>query len=275
MITISVVNNKGGVGKTTTAINLASGLKAIYKQKVLLIDLDPQGNAASGLGFDPYDQKMFKYSIADVLASPKLKISDAAVKGKYGDIIVNNMYSYNKLANMEKNQSILAQKIKNEKLNYDFIILDTPPSIEYFTCNAILASDVLLIVTEMSKYSMQGVQVLLSILDGWKNGSNKEVSRHFSNIPKPVLFTMVNEKARLTKAISEGIDETSPTGLVLDLKIPRSVKVQENIYEGVPSVMKANNPAGMAYKTLCDIFYIAGKSGVIIGKNYKLDIKKR
>ena len=114
MITISVVNNKGGVGKTTTAINLASGLKAIYKQKVLLIDLDPQGNAASGLGFDPYDQKMFKYSIADVLASPKLKISDAAVKGKYGDIIVNNMYSYNKLANMEKNQSILAQKIKNE-----------------------------------------------------------------------------------------------------------------------------------------------------------------
>ena len=152
MITISVVNNKGGVGKTTTAINLASGLKAIYKQKVLLIDLDPQGNAASGLGFDPYDQKMFKYSIADVLASPKLKISDAAVKGKYGDIIVNNMYSYNKLANMEKNQSILAQKIKNEKLNYDFIILDTPPSIEYFTCNAILASDVLLIVTEMSKY---------------------------------------------------------------------------------------------------------------------------
>jgi chromosome partitioning protein len=275
MLVISIINNKGGVGKTTTAINLAAGLKMLYKKKVLLIDLDPQGNAASGLGLDPYDTNTFEYSIADVLASPRMKISDAVVSGKYCDIIVNNMYSYNKLASMQNDQSILNAKIRGEKLNYDFIILDTPPSIEYFTCNGILASDILLITTELSKYSMQGVQVLLSILEGWKNGTNKAVSKHFAEIPKPVLFTMVQERTRITKAISEGIDENSPTGLVLNTRIPRSIKVAENAYEGVPSCMKANNPAGKAYKELCEAFYFAEKSGVLYGKNYSLNVKKR
>lgn len=275
MIIVSIINNKGGVGKTTTAINLAAGLKMHYKKRVLLIDLDPQGNAASGLGLDPYDTKTFQYSIADVLANPRMKVSDAIVKGKFCDIIVNNMYSYNKLGSIQNDQSILDTKIKAEKLSYDFIILDTPPSIEYFTSSGILASNILLITTELSKYSMEGVKVLLSILEGWKNGANKAVSKHFSEIPKPVLFTMVQERARLTKAISEGIDENSPTGLVLNTRIPRSVKVAENAYEGVPSCMKANNPAGKAYKELCETFYFAEKSGVIYGKNYSLNIKKR
>jgi chromosome partitioning protein len=275
MLIVSIINNKGGVGKTTTAINLAAGLKLIYKKKVLLIDLDPQGNAASGLGLDPYDTNTFKYSIADVLANPRMKISDAIVRSKYCDIIVNNMYSYNKLALIQKDESILNNKIRAEKLNYDFIIFDTPPSIEYFTSSGILASNMLLITTELSKYSMEGIKVLLSILEGWKNGADRIVSKHFSEIPKPVLFTMVQERARLTKAITEVIDEDSPTGLVLNTRIPRSIKVAENTYEGVPSCMKANNPAGMAYKELCETFYFAEKTNVIYGKNYSLNIKKR
>lgn len=273
MIVVSIINNKGGVGKTTTAINLAAGLKMLHKKKVLLIDLDPQGNAATGLGLDPYNQTTFPFSIADVLENSRLKLSNAITKSKYCDIVVNNMYSYNKLKKMGNDVTLLSQKIKAEKLPYDFIIIDTPPSIEYFTSNAILAANTLLIVTEFSKYSMQGVQVLLSILDSWKNGPNKAVASHFANISKPVLFTMVQAGARLTKAMSENIEETSPTGFILDTRIPRTVKVAENAYEGIPSVLKANNPAGIAYKDLCETFYFASKSGFLHGKNYSAKIK--
>lgn len=274
MLILSVINNKGGVGKTTTAVNLAAGLKVHYKKKVLLIDLDPQGNAGTGIGLDPYDNKTFKYSIGDVLSSKTLKLSDAIVSSKYADIIVNNMYSYNKVSS-KNDLNLLYQMIKAEKLKYDFIILDTPPSIEYYTCSAILASDILLITTEFGKYAMNGVQVLLSILESWKNTTNRAVSTHFANIPKPVLFTMVQQGTRLTKALTETIDEQSPTGLVLNTRIPRSVKVQENTYEGVPSVLKANNPAGKAYKELCETIYFAEKSRVIYGKNYSLKIPSR
>lgn len=273
MITVSIINNKGGVGKTTTAINLSAGLKMLYGKRVLLIDLDPQGNAATGLGLDPYNTKTFPYSIADVLANSKMKLSDAIVKGKYCDMIVNNMYSYNKLNQTNGDVTLLQKKINSERLPYDFVIIDTPPSIEYFTSNAILASNTLLIVTEFSKYSMQGVQVLLSILDSWKNGPNRAVSNYFAQVSKPVLLTMVQSGTRLTKAMTESLEETSPTGFLLNTRIPRSIKVAENAYEGMPSVLKANNPAGIAYKELCETFYFAGKSGILYGKNYSVSIK--
>jgi chromosome partitioning protein len=274
MLIISIINNKGGCGKTTTAINLATGLNKIYNKRVLLIDNDPQGNCASGLGLDPYDTQLFPYSIGDVFQNTNMKLSDAIVKGKFCDLIVNNMYSYEKTRDIQDKVETLKNKIKSEKLKYDFIILDTPPSIDFFTSNAILASNALLIVTELSKYSMQGVQVLLSILESWKTGKNKLVSEHFLNIPKPVLFTMVQSGARITKDVLGVIDEQSPTGLVLSMKIPKTIKVVENAYEGIPSVMKANNPAGKAYKELCETFYFAEKTGVIYGKNYSLSIKK-
>lgn len=275
MLQIAIINNKGGVGKTTTAINLAAGLKEKYKKKVLLIDLDPQGNAATGLGLDPYDQSIFPVSIADVLFDPKTPLSSAIYKAKYCDIVVNNMYSYNKMVDRKlTNNQLLKDKIAESKLKYDFIIFDTPPSLEFFTCNAIMSSDTLLIVTEYSKYSMQGVQVLLSVLDSWKkSGKNGEVAEHFSNIPKPVLFTMVQAGVRIAKAVTESIDENSPTGLILAPRIPKSVKVVENAYEGVPSVLKANNPAGNAYKELCEVFYFANKTGRIHGKNVNFDMR--
>ena len=273
MLVISIINNKGGVGKTTTAINLASGLKVLYKKKVLLIDTDPQGNAAMGLGLDPYDKKTFPHTIADVLTG-KSSIKQAAYKGAYCDIIVNNMYSYNEISSL-KDYSILDKIIDKEKPKYDIIVIDTPPSIEFFTSNAIVAAGVLLIVTEFSAYSMKGVAVLLSILESWKTGATAAIRKKFADIPKPVLFTMVESRTRITKAISETIEEKSPTGLLLNTRIPRTVKVLENGYEGVPSIFKANNPAGKAYKELCETFYFAEKTGVVTGKNYYLPVIKR
>jgi chromosome partitioning protein len=202
-------------------------------------------------------------------------LKDAIYKGDFCDMVVNNMYSYNRMMNKSlTNYSLLSKKIAESKVKYDFIIFDTPPSLEFFTCNGIISSDVLLIVTEYSKYSMQGVQVLLSVLDSWRSSAtNKAVSEHFSNIPKPVLFTMVQSGVRIAKAVTESIDENSPTGLILSPRIPKSVKVVENAYEGVPSVLKANNPAGNAYKELCEIFYFAQKTGVIHGKNVNFNMR--
>ena len=239
MLVVSVINNKGGVGKTTTAINLASGLQVLYKKKVLLVDLDPQGNAAMGLGLDPYNVSTFPYTVADVLCN-KVSIQDAVYNGKYCDILVNNMYSYDKVSSLRDN-GILDKILDRDKPKYDFVIIDTPPSIDFFTTNAIVAAGVLLIATEFSSYSMQGVRVLLNLLENWQANTTASVKKKFAEVVKPVLFTMVQSGARITKAVSESIDENSPTGFVLNMRVPRTVKVIENGYEGVPSVFKANN----------------------------------
>lgn len=273
MLVISIINNKGGVGKTTTAQNLAAGLHILYKKRVLLIDLDPQGNAAMGIGLDPYDTKVFPYTVADLLLN-KVSIQDAVYKTKYCDIIVNNMFSYDKASSL-KDSNVLDKILDRDKPKYDFVILDTPPSIEYFTTNAIVAAGVLLIVTEFSSYSMQGIRVLLQLLENWQATNSAAVRKRFAEVPKPVLFTMVQSGTRITKAVSQEIDENSPTGFVLNTKIPRTVKVMENAYEGIPSVFKANNPAGKAYKELCEAFYFAEKTGVLTGKNYYSSVKKR
>jgi chromosome partitioning protein len=273
MLVVSVINNKGGVGKTTTAQNLAAGLHILYKRRVLLLDLDPQGNAAMGLGLDPYDKKTFPYTMADLLLN-KVSIQDAVHKTKYCDIIVNNMYSYDK-ASALKDSNILDKIIDRDKPKYDVVIIDTPPSIDIFTTNAIVAAGVLLIVTEFSSYSMQGVRVLLNLLENWQANTTAAVRKRFADVPKPVLFTMVQTGTRITKAVSQEIDENSPTGFVLNTKIPRTVKVMENAYEGIPSVFKANNPAGKAYKELCEAFYFAEKTGVLTGKNYHSKVNRR
>jgi|JI7StandDraft_1071085.scaffolds.fasta_scaffold219285_2 chromosome partitioning protein len=273
MLVVSVINNKGGVGKTTTAINLASGLQVLYKKKALVIDIDPQGNAAMGLGLDPYNVDTFPYTVADVLCN-RVSIQDAVYKGKYCDILVNNMYSYDKVSSLKDN-GLLDKILDRDKPKYDFVIIDTPPSIDFFTTNAIVAAGVLLIVTEFSSYSMQGVRVLLNLLENWQATNSAAVRKKFADVPKPVLFTMVQSGARITKAVSGTIDDNSPTGFVLNMRVPRTIKVIENGYEGVPSVFKANNPAGKAYKELCEAFYFAEKTGVLTGKNYYSKVKKR
>jgi chromosome partitioning protein len=273
MLVVSIINNKGGVGKTTTAINVAAGLQVLFKKKALLIDIDPQGNAAMGLGLDPYDKKTFPYTVADLLLN-KVSIQDAAYKTKYCDIIVNNMFSYDKASSL-KDSNVLDKILDRDKPKYDIVIIDTPPSIDFFTTNAIVAAGVLLIVTEFSTYSMQGVRVLLNLLENWQATNSPAIRKRFAEVPKPVLFTMVQTGTRITKAVSQEIDENSPTGFVLNMKVPRTVKVIENGYEGVPSVFKANNPAGKAYKELCEAFYFAEKTGVLTGKNYHSKVNRR
>lgn len=260
-----IANNKGGVGKTTTAINLAAGLK-LLGNKVLVIDLDPQGNVAYGVGVEPYEDV---YTMGDVFAGT-CTLADSILQTKYFDFVANNLYSYKKVS-----PRILSSKLdtilkSNPKVlsYYDFIVLDTPPSIELMTLNAAYAADIFLLVTEYSKFSMVGLKILMEVLNDMGGADMKSKLRA---IPKPILFTMYDSRVRLSKMVEQNI-EKSDTGLVLAEKIARTVKIQESHYEGVPAVLRANNPAGKGYRELAQTWHDARIKGIIQGKTQKMTI---
>jgi chromosome partitioning protein len=260
-----VANNKGGVGKTTTAVNLACALQALAN-KVLLVDLDPQGNCAYGLGIEPYEDV---YTIGDVFAGT-CGLGDAIIRTKYVDIIPNNLYTYKKVSpnTAHSRLSEIFSNNPNIMEYYDHIIIDTPPSIETMTLNAALASDVFLLVTEYSKFSMIGIKILMEVLDDF---GGVDVKNKLRTMPKPILFTMYDSRIRLNKLVEKNISESN-TGVILAEKITRTVKVQESFFEGVPAVMRANNPAGKGYKELAIQWDIAKKTGILHGKTQTIRI---
>lgn len=263
---ICVANNKGGVGKTTTAINLATGLK-LLGNKVLVIDLDPQGNVAYGVGIEPYEDV---YTMGDVFAG-NCNFVDAILQTRYFDVIPNNLYSYKKVSPRILNNKLdnLLKANPNILSHYDFILFDTPPSIEVMTLNAAYASDIFLLVTEYSKFSMVGLKILMEVLD---EIGGTEMKNKLRSIPRPILFTMYDSRIRLSKLVEQNI-EKSDTGLIMAEKIARTVKIQESHYEGVPAVYRANNPAGKGYRELAQKFHNARVNGVLEGKTQNIRIR--
>ena len=261
-----VANNKGGVGKTTTSINLSAGLTALGN-KVLLIDLDAQGNCAYGLNIEPYEETC---TIADVFIN-KCSLSDAIIRTKYLDLIPNNLYSYTKIKPGIPNNTLYNILMDNPKVltYYDHIVIDTPPSIDSMTFNAAFVSDIFLLVTEHSKFSMIGIDILLEVLG--KMATTPEMKKKFATMPKPILFTMVDSRSRLGKIMQAKVEKTT-TGLILEEKIARSVKVQESLVEGVPVIHKANNPAQLGYKALAKTIHNAKITGRINGKSQFIDL---
>lgn len=236
----SIINFKGGVGKTTTAINLASCLTAQGK-KVLVIDMDAQGNVGMGLGIEVYQEGL--QTIGDVLSTGSVPIDRCIIKTRYFDLIPNNLYTYLK-TNRRGSFDILSDALQGVKQKYDFILIDTPPSIEFYTCNAIMASDMMLIVTEYSKFSIQGVKILMSVFDGMQG----KVASKLQHSPRAILFTMYQNTTTF-RALSTAIEKQTHLGLFLDTKIPRSVEVNKASYEGVPVASKKNKVA-QAYREL-------------------------
>jgi chromosome partitioning protein len=264
-----VANNKGGVGKTVTALNLAAGLTQL-KNKVLLIDLDPQGNCASGINIDPYEEEYAKFTIGDVFAK-NCSLAEAIVRTKYFDLVPNNLYTYMKVKPGIPNNSLANIILANPKISsyYDHIIIDTPPAIDSITFNAALASDIFLLVTEQSKFSMVGLDILMTVLENMKGAS--EVSKKIQSMPKPILFTMVTEKSRVGRLIQAKIEQ-STTGVILNEKITRSIKVQESLIDGIPAVLRANNPVQEGYKALALTFHNAKLTGKISGKTQSIRV---
>jgi chromosome partitioning protein len=260
-----VANNKGGVGKTTTSINLAAGLK-LLGNKVLLIDLDPQGNCAYGLGIEPYDEY---WTFRDIVKN-RCKFEDAIINLKYCDLLPTNLYSYKDLKPGIHHSTLSKLLDENPKIleYYDHIIIDTPPSIDGLTLNGAFASDIFLLVTDYSKFSMVGLKILMEVLD--EIGGN-EVKNKLKSMPRPILFTLYDSRIRLSKMVEKNIEESN-TGLILDEKISRTVKIQESLFEGIPAVVRANNPAAVGYKQLAETWDKARKTGKLVGKTQYLPV---
>ena len=240
---ISVVNQKGGVGKTTTSLNVATCL-AVTKKKTLLIDFDPQSNLSSGLGYRNQEK-----SVYNLLIEKDKNIKDYIIKTKVDnlDIIPSNIdlsAFETDIFTQKDREFFLKNKLDNISDKYDYIIIDCPPSLGFLTINALSASDKVLIPMQCEFFSLEGISYLLETLDRIKTNFNSKLSILV------VLFTMYDKRNKITTQIEN--DVRSCLGdFVFNTIIPRNVKLTESTSFGVPAIIYDQNCSGsIAYINL-------------------------
>lgn len=228
--TISIVNQKGGVGKTTTAVNLAT-IFAVMNKNVLLIDIDSQGNSSSGLGISQEERKITSYNIFIRLN----KIKDAIRKTDIPNLSVvtsnTNLASIElELALIDNNQNILREVLLEIDNQFDYIIIDCPPSLNILTLNALVACQDVIIPMLCDFYSLEGLSHLLKTIKIVEKRLNPRIKIG------GILFTMYDKRNRLTEQVEN--DVRSCLGkLVFKTTIPRNVKVSEAPSHGKAAVI--------------------------------------
>lgn len=216
---ISMVNQKGGVGKTTSSINLAAYLAARGK-KTLLIDLDAQANSTSGLG---YEKKIVKNSIYSSLIGEN-NIKDCIKKTDRKNLFIcpSNIdlaAAELDLANEEKREYVLKNIIKDINKEYDYIIIDCPPSLGLLTINALVASNYIIVPIQTEYYALEGVSQLIETYERIKNSFNKNLEI------LGVLLTMYDSRTQLSKQVAEEVKNHFNN--CFETIIPRNVRLGE------------------------------------------------
>ena len=221
---IAVANQKGGVGKTTTCVNLTCALKK-RGRRVLLVDCDPQGNSTSGMGVDKtatpncYDMLMNGAAAADCIRSTK-----------YGDVLPANMNLSGcsvELVSSEQREYIMKTALAAVQDDYDFILIDCPPSLELLTINALVAADSVLIPVQCEYYALEGLSDLMVTLRAVKRRLNPTISIF------GVLLTMYDGRTNFSAQVAEEVRRHFP-GKVFASAIPRNVRLSEAPSHGMP-----------------------------------------
>lgn len=226
---IAIINQKGGVGKTTTAVNLAACL-AYKGKKVLIIDADAQGNATSGFGVEKSEVELSTY---DCLVSD-LKIKEAIIRTKYKNLsIIPSTQTLSaaeiELSYEENREFFLKKAISHIKDDYDFIIIDSPPALGLLTINIMTASDSVLIPIQCEYYALEGLAQLINTVKTIKKSLNKNLAI------EGIVATMFDKRTNLSQQVYDEVKEHFPDK-TYETVIPRNVRLSEAPSFGVPII---------------------------------------
>ena len=238
---IAVANQKGGVGKTTTSVNLTAALTE-YGRKVLLADCDPQGNATSGMGVDK-DSVPGMYELVISGAN----VFDCIRHTEHGDVIPagrNLAAASVELTEIENRETVLRDQLRKLYSDYDFIIMDCPPSLELLTVNSLVAADSVLIPMQCEYYALEGIVDLLNSIKRCKARLNPTLDI------EGIVLTMYDNRANLTSMVADELRRFMPEK-VYNTVIYRSVRLSEAPSHGLPGIVyDRSNRGSQAYLDL-------------------------
>ena len=241
---IAVVNQKGGVGKTTTTVNITAALHALGR-RVLLCDFDPQANATSGMGVD---KNTASPNVYDVLVSGADPVR-AVVSTKFGDVLPSNKALAGagiEMIGIEHREMLLKNALDSRAEGYDYSFIDCPPSLELLTVNALCAAGSLLVPVQCEYYALEGLSDLLATVRLVKRRLNPGLSM------EGVLLTMFDSRTNLSLQVAEEVKRHFP-GQVYATVIPRNVRLSEAPSHGKPiSAYDPYSRGAEAYKLLAE-----------------------